>query len=107
MTRTRIHDLKNSSEMVEVFKTNVNKSADAKFLLEEISRNFPEYEANFDLEDCDKILRIKDCQETIQSAPLINLLRHFGFEAEILPDTIPDFGDFLRQQPREIFTIMN
>ncbi|MEJ0105481.1 MAG: hypothetical protein WDO19_24265 [Bacteroidota bacterium] len=39
---------------------------------------------NFDLEDCDKILRI-DSQTEI-SQPVIKLLQNIGFDCEELPD---------------------
>lgn len=70
--------------MVEVFKTNVCLQEEANTLLKSIHQEFPAYQANFDLEDCDKILRVK-CQQKVEPAPLIGLLRSSGFEAEVLP----------------------
>ena len=72
--------------MVEVFKTNVENHADAKMLLHEIHQNFTGHEANFDLEDCDKILRIKSKEEMAEPSLFIRLLHRFGFRAEVLPD---------------------
>ena len=74
--------------MVEVFKTNVKDRGHANRLIELIHGSFADYKANFDLEDCDNILRVKCITGSIQSASLINLLKDFGFHAEILPDTI-------------------
>jgi hypothetical protein len=45
--------------MIEVFKTNVVKPEDAKHILFILNRVFPEYYINFDLEDCDHILRVE------------------------------------------------
>ena len=42
--------------MVEIFKTNVKKSEKLVSLL---SMKYPDLKINFDLEDCDKILRIE------------------------------------------------
>jgi hypothetical protein len=46
-------------EIVEVFKTNVKTGAQAERLITLIRENFPEYTVNFDLDDCDRILRVK------------------------------------------------
>ncbi len=45
--------------MVEVFKTNVEDSSHADLLIEQIHKTYTHYTANFDLEDCDKILRVE------------------------------------------------
>ena len=45
--------------MVEVFKTNVKDRDQAKMLIDQIQKTFTDFTANFDLEDCDKILRVK------------------------------------------------
>ena len=68
--------------MVEVFKTNVDKNELADQLISRLRVQFPTSRINFDLEDCDKILRIEDhqvCMETI-----IDLLKTSGFECEAL-----------------------
>ncbi|QMU31554.1 hypothetical protein HUW48_13655 [Adhaeribacter radiodurans] len=72
--------------MVEVFKTNVKDQHNAQMLLSLIHQTFHEYKANFDLDDCDNILRVASGSEFIQAACLIQLLRDFGFNAEVLPD---------------------
>ena len=74
--------------MVEVFKTNVKLRSQADMLLEEIHTSFKTYKANFDLEDCDNILRVMSNDERIEQAKLIKILNGFGFEAEVLPDII-------------------
>ncbi len=58
-------------------------------LLEQIHKSFPAYKANFDLEDCDKILRIKSESGMVQPMPVILLLKVSGFHAEPLPDELP------------------
>ena len=72
--------------MVEVFKTNVTDCEQAARLLEQIHHAFSQYEANFDLEDCDKILRVKCRQGNIQTDRLVDFIRKRGIEAEVLPD---------------------
>jgi hypothetical protein len=68
--------------MVEVFKTNVQQLELAAQLASALSEQFPFFKINFDLEDCDKILRIEGgqvCAETV-----IKLLSSQGFECEVL-----------------------
>lgn len=50
--------------MVEVFKTNVSDEDTATSLVAELLSLYPEAQINFDLEDCDRILRIC-CNELI------------------------------------------
>lgn len=72
--------------MVEVFKTDVQNRSQAEWLLEQIHRIGTNYRANFDLEDCDKILRVKCPTGRIQPSFVIELLKDFGCRAEVLPD---------------------
>ena len=74
--------------MIEVFKTNVNDNHHANMLLHEIHSRFSRYTANFDLADCDNILRVKCACGSVEPGLLIDLLRQHGFHAEILPDEI-------------------
>lgn len=73
--------------MVEVFKTNVADPERAQWLVDHIERNFTHCKVNFDLDDCDRILRVV-AEEKIQSDVLIDLLKNIGCIAEMLPDTI-------------------
>ncbi len=75
--------------MVEVFKTNVNRPLLAKLLVGMIDGELPGHKANFDLEDCDRILRVVCEGGDIQSARIIELLAGFGCRAEILEDETP------------------
>lgn len=74
--------------MVEVLKTNVTDKKQATILLSEIHFAFTSYKANFDLEDCDQILRIETNFSFIEVKEIINLLSRYGFYAEVLPDDI-------------------
>jgi hypothetical protein len=71
--------------MIEVFKTDVKEVEHALILVTEITRQFSDYEVNFDLEDCDRILRVK-CIGCVDASALIELIRGFGYSAEVLPD---------------------
>lgn len=72
--------------MVEVFKTNVQYKDHADRLVSEIHTAFPEYTATFDLEDCDKILRVQSAEGAVLAKHLIELVKKCGFLAEVLPD---------------------
>ena len=84
--------------MVEVFKTNVEDPAHAILLVDQIHKNFTGYKANFDLQDCDNILRVEYKSGEVQSSRVVELLKDFGFEVEVLPDVLPVFiGMFTKQ----------
>ena len=81
--------------MVEVFKTNVETDEQAARLAHLIHGIFPDYIVNFDLDDCDRILRVKS-SDFIHEHKLIEMLTQQGFEVELLTDEIPPFvGDTL------------
>lgn len=70
--------------MVEVFKTNVSEAGEAEGLISLLLMHFPDSEINFDLEDCDKILRIKN--HWVSPGDVIPLLLGRGYHCEVLPD---------------------
>jgi len=82
--------------MVEVFKTNVSKAEDAACLVVLIHQHFKNYRANFDLDDCDHILRIEHQFGTVPAEPILHLLAQHGFNGEILSDD---------EQPFEFYSI--
>ena len=79
--------------MIEVFRTNVESPDHAANLISHIHSIFADYKANFDLEDCDKILRVKSNNDEIETYIIIDLLTSYGFHAEILPDEIVPPGN--------------
>ena len=68
--------------MVEVFKTNVQKKAQSKMLLCMLSEVFPSFKINFDLSDCDKVLRVEG--DNMEALRIIMLINEYGFKCEIL-----------------------
>ncbi|WP_276167349.1 methyltransferase type 11 [Zobellia alginiliquefaciens] len=44
---------------VEIFKTNVSNQRLAKQIVYDLNQIYPDYLINFDLEDCDNVLRIE------------------------------------------------
>jgi hypothetical protein len=68
--------------MIYVFKTSVKTKRQVKNLKPHISKILPNEKWNFDLDDCDKILRI-DCQDNIV-LKIIELLHTYDFHCEEL-----------------------
>lgn len=75
--------------MVEVFKTDVRDPGQAGVLTEQIRKTFTGYEATFDLEDCDRILRVKS-PAGVDVPVVIRVLSDLGCRAEVLPDVIKE-----------------
>jgi hypothetical protein len=80
--------------MIEVFKTDVNGKDDARMLVDRIHKAFSHCHANFDLEDCDKILRVKGITCEGETWQIVTLVRSFGWHVEILPDDDFEGKDF-------------
>ena len=68
--------------MVEAFKTNVQKKTQSKMLLSILSEAFPSLKINFDLLDCDKVLRVEG--DKIEASGIMILVKENGFRCEIL-----------------------
>ena len=68
--------------MVEVFKTNVDQPEHSQMLIHRIRSHVPNGDIYFDLEDCDKILRVE--AESISVKIILKLLNQLGFHAEVL-----------------------
>ena len=69
--------------MIFVFKTSVKTKMQAKNLKPHIDNILPKAKWNFDLEDCDKILRV-DCEENIvlKITDLLNIHNYHCEELE-------------------------
>lgn len=78
--------------MVEVFKTDVSGLSSARCILDALHADQLLYVANFDLEDRDRVLRVKCLVGEVDAAWIIALLHQHGFAAEILPDEIPQLS---------------
>jgi len=68
--------------MVEVFKTNVEDPAQAAKLVGLLQKHITNSSVNFDLEDCDKILRVESAGFSPET--VIKLLNNHGQYCEIL-----------------------
>ncbi|QCR22120.1 hypothetical protein [Pontibacter sp. SGAir0037] len=68
--------------MVEVFKTNVRNRGQSRKLVALLLTHFPASRINFDLQDCDKILRIEGVD--FDAEKVIVLLQEAGYSCTIL-----------------------
>jgi hypothetical protein len=68
--------------MIEVFKTNVQHRELAEQLASILRGHLGVYKVNFDLQDCDKILRIEGEQICVKT--IIKILTTHGLECEVL-----------------------
>ena len=68
--------------MVEIFKTNVHDMTHAEQVIDLLNRHFPAFMINFDLHDCDKILRVKG--ESIPVNEIVDIVSANGFHCTLL-----------------------
>jgi hypothetical protein len=66
---------------VEVFKTNVDNAVVAEQIRKTIRKQFPRCKVNFDLEDCDKILRV---EPTISVESIVRIIHNHNYFCEPL-----------------------
>ena len=72
---------------VEVFRTNISHKRHADVVAHDIGAQMPGVVVNFDLDDCDKVLRVASA-EMIDNDVVLALVKNLGFICEILPDEI-------------------
>jgi len=79
--------LNNSSEKtVEIFKTNITTVWEANLVLKNLRMHFPSCRINFDLEDCDRILRIEGKACEIEIDIILQVVRDLCFEIDLIED---------------------
>ncbi|SHH97356.1 hypothetical protein SAMN04488109_6378 [Chryseolinea serpens] len=77
-----MHTIMSLQKSVEVFKTNVNESAHARQLVALLQQHFPGSRINFDLDDCDKVLRVEG--HNLLAGKVMALMQEKGFHCRIL-----------------------
>lgn len=68
--------------IVEVFKTSVESEAQANELMIMLLHHFPDSRINFDLQDCDKVLRIEGTDFT--NLKVVELMGRNGIACTVL-----------------------
>ena len=67
---------------MEVFKTNVRSIRKAKLIIQKLAEEFPNHKINFDLSDCDRILRVQG--NNILERKIISIVTSLHYNCEIL-----------------------
>ena len=68
--------------MVEIFKTNVLEADEAQQIVRHLLVHFPEARINFDLDDCDKVLRVENTSIDVEkTVAVVNVI---GYQCEVL-----------------------
>ena len=68
--------------MVEVFKTDVVDTTESTSLTFVLSKEFVDYKINFDLSDCDRILRIES--QNINVDRVLSIVNGMGYQCQVL-----------------------
>lgn len=68
--------------MVEVFITDVQLKEQASTLERKLLSQFPKAKINFDLEDCDKVLRVEG--KSVSSEKIIKTLNLDGYHCQVM-----------------------
>ena len=77
-----ILNLKGEYPVVEVFKTNVQDEKQGQKMISLIRKFDSQSKVNFDLDDCDRILRVES--NRLKAVRVIHILAKEGFECEEL-----------------------
>ena len=70
--------------MIYVFKTSISSIKTIKLLTPHLNKLFTVSNWNFDLEDCDNILRVDSKTNIVKKT--IKILNNYGFDCEELPE---------------------
>lgn len=68
--------------MIEVFKTDVQDAAEAERIIGLLLQYYPDGRINFDLQDCDKILRVVN--NAICPGEIARIIKSCGYQCEVL-----------------------
>lgn len=64
--------------IVAIFKTDIVQEKEAQEIVEQLKNKLPTYEINFDLEDCDNILRIYGTSDKTNF--VVHFMSNIGFQ---------------------------
>lgn len=70
---------------INVYKTNIEEQAIAEDILHKIRTELPDSDPSFDLEDCDKVLRVETKTKPVDDLKVRNLVKASGYQIEHLP----------------------
>jgi len=68
--------------IIEIFKTNIENHQAAKLILDKLLYQYPSLGINFDLDDCDRILRVEGNDFSVNK--VIETVNMLGHKCEVL-----------------------
>ena len=72
--------------MVEIFRTNVKNKRLAGKILKALQEHLPAFYFNFDLEDCDRILRVQSNECPVECVKIIQIVKGYSIEISLFED---------------------
>ncbi len=72
--------------MVEIFKTNVKSKRLAGKVLKSLQSHLPAFHFNFDLDDCDRILRVQTNGCPVECIKIIQIVKGHEIDISLLED---------------------
>lgn len=69
---------------VWVYKTDVDEHSKAKTILDEIYQIFPDSDLSFDLDDCDKVLRVEHSDGSIDEEKILQIVKNKNIQIDTL-----------------------
>jgi hypothetical protein len=74
------------SRVVEVFKTSVSDVTEASSIVTHLHEQFPLCKITFDLDDCDRILRVEGTAGDVDVNSVLEIVKAHHYDIEIIPD---------------------
>lgn len=78
-------DLISDMRRIGVFKTDVSDRPTADAIIKAIRERLPGSTPSFDLDDCDRVLRVESREYGINKPEIEQILNGYGHELEVLP----------------------
>lgn len=70
--------------IVEIFKTDVGDHSTGNMIVNALTKYFPSYKVNFDLDDCDRILRVESRNGNIEINSIIKIVELHSVEIDLI-----------------------
>lgn len=70
---------------IKVYKSDVDDHGKARLITQVIQKKFKKYEVNFDLEDCDNVLRVESRNGPVDESALEDIFKRYGHHINPLP----------------------
>lgn len=76
--------------MVQIFKTNVDDQKLADRILKKLRSHIPIHHFNFDLDDCDRILRAENVNTSVEVTHIMKIVTDMHIEISVFEDDQQD-----------------